>query len=333
MNDGGKSESDFFLQQWLQPGVQNGSRKFIDVACAAVLDPATGTEDLHLFGVTSDGHLLRSVNRGADAYEWKSSFLGWEDVELTIGQDLGEIRHVDAASRPYRDRLAVVASTADGTAWYLGHRGGWQVRNIVASVNGTTAPLNTLISVDEVAVDFCDAEVPYRRGAEDDWELNILLQDTNRRRLLHTILAGVSTEWQGGLASSPAQWKPFTDILKASGYRDPRGTRTLAAPTIGEYPHLRNPVTIAAAVWKSGDFQVTGTVQGPGAVGATMTVHTSATGPSVGSATATAAVAPATGATYDIHLINGAAPSTRPDKVWVKSDGGGVAGPFSVAAG
>jgi hypothetical protein len=36
---------------------------------------------------------------------------------------------------------------------------------------------------------------------------------------------------------------------------------------------------------------------------------------------------------YDIPLRNGAAPATNPGRIWVTSDGGGVAGPFTVANG
>ena len=46
-----------------------------------------------------------------------------------------------------------------------------------------------------------------------------------------------------------------------------------------------------------------------------------------------AAVAPATGATYDIRLRNANAPATNPGKIFVESDSGGVAGPFVVANG
>jgi hypothetical protein len=242
----GEPEDRYFRQWWTAPENANGDRDFVDVGCAGVLNPATGVEDLHVFGVTKDGRLLRSVNPRADGRNpWNPSILGWEDVELSIGRELGVIRHVDAASRPHRSQLAVVASTEDGTAWYLGNPGdaGQQVRDIVADVNATTAPFSTIISVGEIAAGFCDYHVEPRRGAEDDWELNIILEDQNLPRLLHTILAGVSTQWTastGGVSSSPSLWKPFTDIFVAVGGLSPAGsaTRSLAPPTIGEFPHL-----------------------------------------------------------------------------------------------
>jgi hypothetical protein len=44
-----------------------------------------------------------------------------------------------------------------------------------------------------------------------------------------------------------------------------------------------------------------------------------------------AAVAPATGTTFDVRLRAGLPP--RPAQVWVKTSNGGVAGPFTVANG
>jgi hypothetical protein len=127
----------------------------------------------------------------------------------------------------------------------------------------------------------------------------------------------------GLTAGTPYQ---FTVKAKNAGGWGPESDKTeQLTPT-----QLTDRVTIGVARWKSGDFRVTGTVTAPGAI---ITVHTSATGPAIGSATATAAAAPETGGEYDIRLRNGAAPATRPAQIWVKSNGGGVAGPFAVAAG
>ena len=95
-------------------------------------------------------------------------------------------------------------------------------------------------------------------------------------------------------------------------------------------------VTIGTAKWKSGDFRVTGTGS---LVGAIVTVRpATSTGTidrtrSLGNAQTVPAVAPATGATYDIRMRNGNAPATNPGKIFVESDSGGVAGPFVVANG
>jgi hypothetical protein len=95
-------------------------------------------------------------------------------------------------------------------------------------------------------------------------------------------------------------------------------------------------VTIGVARWKAGDFRVTGTGS---VIGAIVTVRPAlAAGGidrsrSLGSATVTAAAAPAVGGEYDIRLRNGAAPATNPGRIYVESNGGGVAGPFTVANG
>jgi hypothetical protein len=95
-------------------------------------------------------------------------------------------------------------------------------------------------------------------------------------------------------------------------------------------------VTITTAKWKVGDFRVTGTGS---LVGAIVTVRpATSTGTidrtrSLGSAQTVAAVAPATGATYDIRLRNANAPATNPGRIFVESDSGGVAGPFVVSNG
>ncbi|MEA2324547.1 MAG: hypothetical protein QOD81_4397 [Solirubrobacteraceae bacterium] len=127
----------------------------------------------------------------------------------------------------------------------------------------------------------------------------------------------------GLTANTPYQ---FTVKAKNTGGWGPESDKTeQLTPTV-----LTDRVTIGTAKWKSGDFRVTGTVTAPGTV---MTLHTSAAGPSIGGATSTAAVAPETGGVYDIRLRNGNAPATRPAQVWVKSAGGGVAGPFPVTQG
>jgi len=91
-------------------------------------------------------------------------------------------------------------------------------------------------------------------------------------------------------------------------------------------------VTIGTAKWKTGDFRVTGTSS---ALSGTVSVRTgSATGPVIPgmTGTLTAAVAPATGTTYDIRLRTNV-PTRNPGQIWVTSSNGGVAGPFTVANG
>lgn len=85
-------------------------------------------------------------------------------------------------------------------------------------------------------------------------------------------------------------------------------------------------VTITSAKWKPGDLRVIGTTT---TVGAIVTVR-SAGGLVYGVAAVSAAVAPAVGGVYDFRLrVN--VPPTNPLTVYVDSNRGGTAGPFTVS--
>jgi hypothetical protein len=64
-----------------------------------------------------------------------------------------------------------------------------------------------------------------------------VLENRDRTMLLHIILAGASTAWgpgPGGVVPSPSLWKPFTQLLMATG------KRRLHPPGVGEFP-VRQP--------------------------------------------------------------------------------------------
>jgi hypothetical protein len=87
-------------------------------------------------------------------------------------------------------------------------------------------------------------------------------------------------------------------------------------------------VTIGTAKWKAGDFRVTGTGS---VVGATVIVHAgSLAGPVLTATTVVAAAPPAIG-DFDGRPRNAAAPATSPGVIWIESNQGGVAGPFTVS--
>ncbi|NMO54613.1 hypothetical protein HH310_25940 [Actinoplanes sp. TBRC 11911] len=87
-------------------------------------------------------------------------------------------------------------------------------------------------------------------------------------------------------------------------------------------------VTIGTAKWKANDFRITGTGS---FVGATVLVHVgSLASPAIASGTVVAAAPPGIG-DIDIRLRNGAAPATRPTVIFIESNRGGVAGPFTVS--
>jgi hypothetical protein len=87
-------------------------------------------------------------------------------------------------------------------------------------------------------------------------------------------------------------------------------------------------VTIGTSRWKAGDFRVTGTGS---FVGATVLIHRgSPTGPVIASTTVVAAAPPGIG-DFDLRLRNGAAPAASPGIIYIESNQGGTAGPFTVS--
>jgi hypothetical protein len=130
-----------------------------------------------------------------------------------------------------------------------------------------------------------------------------------------------------GLAANTA----YTFTVKA---KNAEGTLSAAStPVSVTTPAATDRVTIGTARWKAGDFRVGGT----GSVnGNTVRIYYSKTvngavvideARPIGTATAITANA------FDIRLRNGAAPATNPGRIFVKSSGGGVAGPFTVTNG
>jgi hypothetical protein len=94
-------------------------------------------------------------------------------------------------------------------------------------------------------------------------------------------------------------------------------------------------LTITTARWKVGDFRVVGTGSATGAVITVYRANADGTiGPVITGATATvtAPVAPATVGDFSIRQRAGG-PATNPGRIFVRSDRGGVAGPFTVANG
>jgi hypothetical protein len=102
---------------------------------------------------------------------------------------------------------------------------------------------------------------------------------------------------------------------------------------------LTDSVSIGTAKWKTGDLRVTGTGSAVGAFVEVRNAVPSATNSAILVAGTTVLargqieppVAPATNGTYDIRARNAAAPAVNPGKIFVVSENGGVAGPFTVA--
>jgi Fibronectin type III domain len=110
---------------------------------------------------------------------------------------------------------------------------------------------------------------------------------------------------------------------------NPAGSTTSAASANFTTQPATDRVTITTARWKAGDFRVSGT----GSVnGGTVQIYRANADGTIGTQTIGTPTAIAAGV-YDIRLRNGAAPATNPGRIFVKSNGGGVAGPFTVTNG
>ncbi len=126
-----------------------------------------------------------------------------------------------------------------------------------------------------------------------------------------------------GLAPSTA----YTFTVKA---KNAEGTLSgPSAPVSVTTTATTDRVTIGTARWKAGDFRVggTGSVNGNTVqiyrANADGTISTQ----TIGTPTAVTANA------FDIRLRTGAAPATNPGRIFIKSSGGGVVGPFTVTNG
>jgi Chitobiase/beta-hexosaminidase C-terminal domain/Fibronectin type III domain len=145
---------------------------------------------------------------------------------------------------------------------------------------------------------------------------------------------------EGGATATSIDVKPLvggTSYNVTVAAANASGTGAASAP-IAVTPAVNTVprVSITSARYKTGDFRVVGTssaTSGTVSVYASNPNATPAPSPIAGMATQplVAAVAPATGTTFDVRLRAGVPP--KPAQVWVKTSNGGVAGPFTVTNG
>jgi Chitobiase/beta-hexosaminidase C-terminal domain/Fibronectin type III domain len=109
---------------------------------------------------------------------------------------------------------------------------------------------------------------------------------------------------------------------------------TSAAGTTASAPQTVTPVptevvTVTSAIWKAGDFRITGT----GSVtGATISIRTGGfAGPVATTTLVPAPIAPASVGTWTVRIRTGPlAAAPKPGQIWVTSSGGGQVGPVTV---
>jgi hypothetical protein len=122
----------------------------------------------------------------------------------------------------------------------------------------------------------------------------------------------------------------FTVTAKNAGGETVSARSAAAIPTA-----VTDTISIGTGKYKAGsDFRVTGSAS---VVGATITLYSVNSNGTIGAAipntvaTVTAAVAPATGGVWEVRLRNGNVPAQNPVRIFAKSSGGGIAGPFTLS--
>jgi hypothetical protein len=135
-------------------------------------------------------------------------------------------------------------------------------------------------------------------------------------------ITGTSTTISGLAASTAYE---FTVTAKNSAGESPESPRLTVTTTKAPVDTL----TQITARFRAGDsFRVTGNTT---MTSGTILVRTgSVTGPIIMTAPITAALAPATGGTFDARLRGTDVPAAQPASVWVESSNGGTAGPITV---
>ena len=127
---------------------------------------------------------------------------------------------------------------------------------------------------------------------------------------------------------------PNTTYQFSVAAKNAAGSSAESAKLIKKTDVLTDRVSITSARWKVGDFRVVGTGS---QVGATVQVHRVNTdgtigAPIAGASAAVGAAAPPGIGDFSIRLRTNV-PAGNPGRIFVKSSGGGVAGPFTVSNG
>jgi len=128
---------------------------------------------------------------------------------------------------------------------------------------------------------------------------------------------------------TPGTTYQFTVAAKNAGGTSAESAKLVKATDAGT-----DRITITTARWKAGDFRVVGTGSEVGRTVQVYRVNADGTrGAAIVGATASVvAAAPPGIGDYSIRMRNNA-PATNPGRIFVVSNGGGVAGPFTVTNG
>jgi hypothetical protein len=175
---------------------ENGN--FFDVACAGVLNAEKNREELHLCGVTTDGHLWHSINQ-------EESYLPFGDVESQAGE-IGNFNRVDCAGNG--TVLHLVGVTSAGNVWHTirTKTGEWRAFEEVRTV---ASPSNQAFDerILDVAIGFCNEGVP-PDAPHDVSQLHIVMKAP--LQLFYTIRSANLIHWNE--SAEPSHWKTIKKI-------------------------------------------------------------------------------------------------------------------------
>jgi hypothetical protein len=174
--------------------------KFVDVGCAGVYNPATNAEELHICGVTDNGHLWHSIVTG-------TSYAPFGDVEGQAGEK-GDFVAVDCA--PNASQLHLVAVNKDGRVFHTVRIASGTLSPFEDVLNASAAPFSYLGKARDVAIGFCNAGIP--TDGSDLSQLNVV---TTGDDVLHTIYSVNKVDW-GGLAGE-RHWMPQVSLASKTG--------------------------------------------------------------------------------------------------------------------
>lgn len=182
----------------------------VDVACAGVMNPTTGREDLHVCVVTNDGRLLHSLRDAAT-----STWSAFGDAGLQAGRASG-FSKIDCAG--HANQLYVVAITNTGEALYtIRGPSAWRpFEDVIAQAGaGTTgSDLPFQYHATDVSVAFCNGGLP-----GGGWRLYILASGWMHgpRRLGYTIRSSEPVAWPQLPGGGSSILKPWATLLDETG--------------------------------------------------------------------------------------------------------------------
>ena len=197
--------------QWKDMLAETGQNEHIlEVACAGVLNPTTGVEDLHVCVVTKDGRLLHSIRNSSTA-----TWTQFGDAGVQAGRGSGFTK-VDCAGNA--NQLYVVAITNAGEALFtIRAPNAWRrFEDVIAQAGvGTTgSALPFQYNATDVSVAFCNGGLP-----SGGWRLNILAMGWfhGPRGLGYTIRASEPVVWPQSPSGTSSVMKPWAMLLDETG--------------------------------------------------------------------------------------------------------------------